>query len=167
MNTEFVMTSAGYLVAGLLVAVIVFDLRQARIPNVLVALLLGVFGVCVAFFLPLEVLIWRGVAAAIVFAIGFAAFAIRSLGAGDVKLLSVLALFVPTADLAVTAVLLSGCAIVTLTMMRLVRLRARSAQSDWAVLRDHYRYPLGPAIALAGLLYLLWGEAIGAALRGA
>ena len=70
------------------------DLRDFRIPNILVAALIGLFLVA-AYFSPAGI-DWRNhlTGAALLFAVGIVMFSVGFLGAGDVKLLAAVSLWV-------------------------------------------------------------------------
>jgi len=82
-----------------MVAVLWLDTTRFRIPNWLVGGLLAAYPVAV-FLLPNPV-DWQGglVGMGIVFAVGYAVFAMNWMGGGDIKLLSALALWVGLAHL--------------------------------------------------------------------
>lgn len=148
----------GWLVAPLMLAVILCDLRLMRIPNRLVGLVLVVAIVSLAMTEPLTEVLWRFCAALVVFAAGLALFAARLMGGGDVKLMAALTLLIPTAALPVFGLLFSAC--IVLGVILLVALRAMSdAQSTrWLSLRDRRRFPLGLSIGMAGLTFVALGE---------
>lgn len=83
-----------YLYASVLAAgASIYDLREDRIPNALV--ICGVLGgyVCIAMEHGLGGVVAGSISAVIVFAILFPVYLIRGIGAGDVKLMSAIALF--------------------------------------------------------------------------
>jgi prepilin peptidase CpaA len=141
----------------LLVPVLLFagysDLRWLRIPNRLSILALGLFAV-IAVTLPTSELFSRAIAASSVFGIGLALFALRLLGAGDVKLLSVLVLFVPTGLLAsfgqiFAAMLLLGTALIVAGR--------RSHLLDglgWKSIDTPGVFPMGISISMTGIIFL-------------
>jgi len=82
------------LLSPLLVQVAWSDLRSMRIPNALSLATVALFVLAALIATPGD-LMGRCVMAGSVFAIGFAAFCLRIVGAGDVKFLAALILFVP------------------------------------------------------------------------
>ena len=148
----------------LLLYVIYTDLSDLRIPNVVVMALLAVFAATQAPFLPLPELAWRTGAAAVVFALGVAVFVLHLLGGGDVKLLPVVVLFIPSGQWAQFMLALSVAVILSLSCLRL--LRRTGVGRQWRSLNQTARYPLGPAIALAALIYEPLGVAVMSALSG-
>jgi len=86
-------------IAPLLVWAGMSDLRYLRIPNWISLLMIAGF-VGLAFWLPAAEIQSRLIVAALAFVIGFILFALGTLGAGDVKMLSALLLFVPSQYLA-------------------------------------------------------------------
>ncbi|MDD9719730.1 prepilin peptidase [Sulfitobacter sp. PR48] len=147
-----------WLVAPLLIAVILYDLRLMRIPNVLVGLFLIVALVSLPLTEPLSEILWRLLAALAVFGAGLALFAARLMGGGDVKLMAALTLLIPTAALPVFGLLFSvGIVLGVLGLMVMRRLADRN-QTRWHSLREHGRFPLGLSIGMAGLVFATFGE---------
>lgn len=82
-----------YVYIGLLVLAAIFDVWKYIIPNVLSVALIGLFFV-VAAASPFPVNWWSHLgAAAAFFAVGIALYAFKILGAGDIKLITSVALF--------------------------------------------------------------------------
>ncbi|QFT58095.1 Type IV leader peptidase family protein [Sulfitobacter sp. THAF37] len=149
-----------WLVMPLLVAVILYDLRLMRIPNVLVGLFLVVAGVTLALTEPLPEILWRMLAASVVFAAGLALFAARLMGGGDVKLMAALTLLIPTSTLPVFGLLFSVGIVLGVVMLMVLRALTDRTRTRWRSLRDHSRYPLGLSIGMAGLAFVAFGESI-------
>ncbi|TMM54633.1 A24 family peptidase [Sulfitobacter sabulilitoris] len=135
----------------LLLATALFDLRQMRIPNVLVGAYLCLFAASLLTPGNLDGVALRLLAAGVVLAVGVAGFSFHLLGGGDVKVLSALVLFIPHQWLAVFALSLSVSLLVGIALVQVVRLGAASPTSRWAFLRDTRRFPMGLSIAMAGL----------------
>ena len=138
------------LLAPLLVWVALGDLRWMRIPNVASLMALALFAAC----LPvtgLSEIVPRLAAAGLVFVIGFALFAANLVGGGDVKILSVLVLFVPPPAWALYANLLAVSLLLGLAVVVAVQAVPNGAQSSWAVRRNKGAFPMGLSIALSGL----------------
>ncbi len=149
--------SAAWLLAPLLVAVILYDLRFMRIPNVLVKLVLIVAVVSLIPALEVPELIWRTVAAAVVFAVTLTLFALRLMGGGDVKLLAVLTLFIPTGALAHFALIFSVGIFAGVAILKALRVGLRHRETNWRSLQDHTRFPLGLSIGMSGLAFIVLG----------
>lgn len=144
----------GWLLAPLLVAVILYDLRFLRIPNLLVLLFAVVALVSVPLSVPLDEVLWRLLAAVLVLLAGFALFALRLMGAGDVKLMAVLMLLVPVSGWAIFALLFSLSIFLGTALLMGLRRATATRQTRWLSLQDHSRFPLGLSIGIAGLAFL-------------
>ncbi|WP_195759950.1 prepilin peptidase [Paracoccus sp. S-4012] len=134
------------------------DIRTMQIPNNLVLLLFAGYAAA-ALMLPLSPVdvALSATAAAVVFALGLVAFSFRWMGGGDVKLLTVAALWLGAGNV-VPFILYTSIFGAVLTMLillfRAVRLPAAMEARDW-ILRLHQRdagVPYGMAIAAAGIL---------------
>ena len=148
--------------AGLLVWAAWSDLRDYRIPNRI--------SLAIAALYPVHILAAGSIAtipgallvATIVFAVGFAFFALKIAGGGDVKLMTAAALWAGQAQIIefffVTA--LAGGVLATFLAMRAWRQSAVSTPDGTLVLRidaiREAKVPYGAAIA-AGGLYLIAG----------
>ena len=137
------------------------DLRTMRIPNSLILLLLGGYLVAVALAgASLPEVLWSLVAAATVFALGFLAFSCGWMGGGDVKLLSVAALWLGAGNVAPFLFYTSffgAMLTILLLIFRATRLPVAWRRRDW-LLRLHHRdsgVPYGVAIAMAAVLIYL------------
>lgn len=109
-----------------------FDVYKFVIPNLITVALVVLF-VGIALYLPFEInwLSHLG-AAAVVFAVGAAMFAMKKLGGGDVKLLTAVAFwagFDHLADLMLYVTLAGGGLAVALMILRQVLMGVRVAQS--------------------------------------
>jgi prepilin peptidase CpaA len=145
------------LLMGLLLAAAVGDIKTFRIPNaysIALAALFPVFALTAPYAVP--VLASLGVAA-LVLAVGFAGFAARAVGGGDVKLLSAAALFAgPSLILEFVLITTLSGGLVSLVMMhRPMRLGIAFAldQVGSRTLRDLVMaddIPYGVAIAAGG-----------------
>lgn len=134
------------------------DLRTMQIPNRLILLLLAGYVVAALLGgLTLFDIAWSFAAASIVFAFGFIGFSCRWMGGGDVKLLTVSALWLGAGNLApfifYTAIFGAGLTILLL-IFRAVRLPVSWQGQEW-ISRLHHRdtgVPYGVAIAAAAVL---------------
>ena len=138
------------LLAPVLVCAALGDLRHMRIPNVLSLAGLALFALCLPL-IGLAELPLRIAAAGAVFAAGFALFAVGLVGGGDVKLLSVLVLFVPPDVWALYANLLAASLLAGVAFVMAVQAIPNGAGSAWAVRRNRGSFPMGLSIALSGL----------------
>jgi prepilin peptidase CpaA len=140
------------LIAPLLALAAVSDLRRLRIPNVISLLMLAVFAGTLLV-VPAPDLAGRGIAAGVVFALGFLAFLRGLVGAGDVKLLSVLVLFIPTGGLILFANLFSVALLAGVALILTLRRLPLREGHGWASLAGPRRFPMGISIAAAGIAY--------------
>lgn len=142
----------------LLIAVILYDVRFMRLPNLLALLFAMVFAVTIAWTLPLGELVWRVGVALIVLSIGIAANTAKLLGGGDVKILSALVLFVPRSHLLASAFILCICMIVGIFVLLSLRRLLRGVYPTWSGLQEGARYPMGISIGMAGLIVLFFQQ---------
>jgi len=134
-----------------LVLVIYNDLRRMRIPNTLSVILLAIFP-----FFALDFESWNSVFlqigfSALIFVLGFVAFALRAMGGGDVKVLAALALFVPLGHLPLVMVTFSVCLFLGVAFVLCSRKLVNNPERKWAFLSTK-RFPLGLPIGLCGLV---------------
>ncbi|MGH1366992.1 MAG: A24 family peptidase [Maritimibacter sp.] len=150
--------SLTWLLVPLLIAVILFDLRLMRIPNALVAMFLIVFVASLPFSVPDPMPygeLWARIAAAlIVLVVGFVTFVLRIMGGGDVKILFVLMLFIPSALWSHFALIFAVCLFLGIGAMLALRFLLRNVQTNWRSLHDKRRFPMGLSIGAAGLVLL-------------
>lgn len=139
----------------LMLVVVYLDLTRFRIPNALVAALLLLYPVML-FFVPVPppwipaVII--GIAA---FVVGFLIFVTKLMGGGDIKLLSVCALWTGPSMIGsflIYTALFGGVLSIVLWLLRPLCARAANLPR---VLRVGEKVPYGIAIA-AAFLFLLW-----------
>lgn len=127
------------------------DLTRMKIPNKLSLIGIGLFIVCIPF-LPLEETGLRILSAAIVFALMFVLFAFGLFGGGDVKLLSVLILFIPSTSLFAFAYIFSASMFVGILLVLLLQSFPKMAPSNWLSAQRKGHFPMGISIALAGMI---------------
>lgn len=139
--------------SGLLVWAAVTDLREFLIPNRISVAIVALYPAHVlASAQPVD---WVGalIACGIVFAVGFALFALRITGGGDVKLLAATALWagpdLVTPFLLVTAVAGGVLALVKLGQLRLAHARQGDSAQTSEPLKQNV--PYGLAIVASGL----------------
>lgn len=138
--------------APVLVATAYFDLKHMRIPNYLSFIGIAIF-VLTAPFLPVQELGWRVLSAAVVFALGFAGYALRLFGGGDVKLLAVLMLFIPSLALALFGFVFSASMLLGIAFVATLRTMPGAEATGWVSLQVRRKYPMGVSIAMAGLSF--------------
>ncbi len=129
------------------------DLRHMRIPNLLVGIAVGLFVLCTPL-LGWSEIAWRLGAAVTVFALGTAAFALRLVGGGDVKMLAALMLFVPPQTLTLFGYAFSVALVLGVLFVMALRIARVFRNSDLVGIRARGKFPMGISIALAGLFQL-------------
>jgi len=139
------------LLAPVLLAVMYFDLRYMRIPNVLSIVAVALFAVSALVNTP-DDLVARLVVAGAVFAIGFAGFCFRILGGGDVKILSALLLFIPLQDLTIFANVFSASLMLGIIAILSVRRMPFAGGTSWKSISASTRFPMGISIGFAGII---------------
>ncbi|WP_281985257.1 prepilin peptidase [Thalassorhabdomicrobium marinisediminis] len=146
----------------LLGAVILYDLRQMRLPNRLALLFVLLFALAEVWTVPAGELAGRVGVALLVLVLGMVANAARLVGGGDVKILSALMLFIPLRDLAPFLFLLSLSMAGGIAVLLVVRRALRGVDTGWIGLQESGRYPMGISIGAAGLVYvaLNWSGAL-------
>jgi len=150
-----------YLIFSML-AVIFFDVTRYIIPNWLVASLLILYPVAVM--MSPQVIDWKMalIAMAGVFAVGYIVFSMRWMGGGDIKLMTVCALWTGVSALAdfifITAIL-GGLFAVSLWVARKWLPIYIKREKPWPrILREGEPVPYGVAISIAMLLLISGGK---------
>ena len=154
--------------AAIMIAAAVIDLISYRIPNTLVVVLLGLFLVVAAFnWTDVE---WLGHIAAsiLVFGAGIFLYAIRQMGAGDVKLLGVVALWggvlaLPPLLFFVAVAGLLGMLVIVASRLIVPRLQTSGAFGQRTLPRVltkgqgiHYAIGIGPGAIIASFNFAPW-----------
>lgn len=142
------------LIAPLLVLAAYCDLRFLRIPNMISILIVAVFAMTVYDTVP-DDLVARLVAASLVFVAGFAAFAARLVGGGDVKLLTALVLFIPTDRLMLFANVFAISLLIGVAVVVSLRHGQLASPARWKFAGQPKSFPMGLSIAMAGVGF--WG----------
>lgn len=140
------------LILPLLVWIALMDMQQQTIPNKIVLGMLLVFVLTTPFFLSLPEIGYRLIAAGIVFLLGFAGFALRLWGGGDVKAISALVLFLPSVTLSIYAFAFSLSMFLGMAVVLSLRSTIGHSESHWISLRPKAGFPMGVSIALSGIL---------------
>ena len=138
-------------VAAALVAAIFWDCRFGKIPNWLVLGVVALYGAKLALFGGVD--LWQLVFAGGVFVAGFGLFAVGAFGAGAVKLMAAVALFMPLDALGTLGLTLLAAIIASLVLFSVLRGMAGRDDSPWSVLRKRV-IPLAFPIGLTGLVGL-------------
>ncbi|WP_170476434.1 prepilin peptidase [Ruegeria arenilitoris] len=151
MSPEFVQLGPLILIAPLLIIMALHDLKFLKISNFLVLAMIAVFLLSAPFFLTWQEISYRILFAVAVFFLGFAGFAFRLWGGGDVKAIAALVLFVPSYSL----LLFFFCFAASMGIGMFVVVSCRFLvlpQCVWSALRPKAGYPMGVSIAMAGIL---------------
>ena len=152
---------------GIMVAAAVIDLASYRIPNVLVIALLALFAVVAA-------INWREVewlshiaAALVIFGAGIFLYAIRQMGAGDVKLFAVAALWSGLFPLPPLLFYVSLCGLLGMAIILSLRATLPLIASRWISSKPlprvltkgqgvPYAIAIGPGAILASFGFVPW-----------
>lgn len=171
-------TALWFLIPVLPICLYVFfaDMKFKKISNKTVWVLFITFIIFGLALLPFETFLWRFANYAVVFAIGFVMWMLRQVGAGDVKLAAVMALFVDARDSA-TILWILFAAILAATVSTLIARYTpiRHMAPDWAAWRmknpddpnsvgggTQMTLPMGTGLGLAICTYLILGILRGA-----
>ncbi|MEZ5796211.1 MAG: prepilin peptidase [Paracoccaceae bacterium] len=138
----------------ILVIAAVSDLRHLRIANLHVLLALGLFLIAAPFVLTWPELTDRLLVAAIAFALGFALFALGLFGGGDVKMMPVILLFVPSGDLVLYLRLFAAALLLVTLAARAAQALPEARKPAWQSLRSRGHVPVGVAMALSVMMLL-------------
>lgn len=147
------------------------DMKHKKISNKSVWALFAVFVAVGLLTLSFEDFAWRFANYVVVFGVLFLMWMVRQVGAGDVKMAAVAALFVDRADAGPMIWITLGSIFVAVLATLLVRLTPlRKLAPDWAAWRlkasendinvgkgDQMTLPMGTGIGLALCTYLLLG----------
>ncbi len=149
-------TYAPYLVIAVVAVAMVIELRTGKIPNWLTLLPFLLFIVVAASVPDRSVLIWQLVLAVAVFAAGLLLFAFAGFGAGAVKLMSGLALFIPLAKGWIAlAVFIGGLFLAGLIIARARRM-VGSEDSTWKVMNSNVLPMTVPMMLTCIAVFFVW-----------
>lgn len=129
------------------------DLRRMRIPNILSIVAIGLFLISAPFFLTMDEVLMRVMAAGAAVLIGFAMFAFRMVGGGDVKIFAALMLFVPVPTISLFMLLFSAAMIFGMALMPVLRALPNAGSLGWVSLKPGAGFPMGISIAISGLAH--------------
>ncbi|MEO1640692.1 MAG: prepilin peptidase [Pseudomonadota bacterium] len=138
-----------YVMAAILLAAVLLELKTGKIPNWLTLLPFLLFAVVAVMAEDRSAVIWPLVQAAVVFGIGLLLFAFAGFGAGAVKLMTGLALFVQADERLWSLGAFVVALFVTALIIVPVRKRLGSDDSTWHVMAKPV-LPMSVPIALAG-----------------
>jgi prepilin peptidase CpaA len=139
------------LASPILMAMAYCDLRYMQIPKWVSGGLIAIFVVMGLTLVPWAESGARMAVAAGVFATGFAAFAMRLIGGGDVKALSALMLLIPVPALTLFMLAFAACLMIGIMAVLVTRHIYGQADAAWAFLQSK-AFPMGISIAGAGLV---------------
>jgi prepilin peptidase CpaA len=157
------MTAISIYIVFSMVAVIIYDVTRYIIPNWLVGSLLVLYPVAVL--LSPHTVDWLMALAAmgVVFILGYIVFALRLMGGGDIKLITVCALWVGWSGLLefifLTA-MIGGAASIVLWLLRKLIPFLRLTKVPPRILRPGEPVPYGVAIAAAMLYFQYLGKLV-------
>ena len=141
------------LAAPILVWIAWTDFRSMRIRNSAVLAALAVFVLTVPA-IGLGEAGFRLLAGTGVFVAGFAMFAARMVGGGDVKMGAALMLFVPTGTYALFALLFSAATLLGIVLVVALRSVPSLRRAGPVSLRAKGTFPMGIALGLSGVAHL-------------
>lgn len=165
------------LIPALPLCVFIFwmDMKHKKISNLSVWALFAIFVVVGLATLPIMEFVWRFANYAVVFAVLLLMWIARQVGAGDVKMAAVAALFVHKGDASYMLILTFGSIIVAVLATLIIRATPlRKLAPDWAAWKlkasendinvgkgDQMTIPMGTGIGLALCTYLVLGVLYG------
>lgn len=138
------------LLSPILLVTAYFDLKYMRIPDILSLGAIGLFVISI-FLIGLPEAGMRLGAAFVVFVVGLGAFALRMVGGGDVKMLAVLMLFIPSGIWTLHALVFSASLAAGLVLISAWRALPFLHVHGWVSLASPRAFPMGISIALSGL----------------
>ncbi|WP_234417088.1 prepilin peptidase [Loktanella sp. Alg231-35] len=139
--------------AAILIAAMVLEVRTGRLPNWLTLTPFALFAVVLFSAGDIWALMPQVYLGVGVFVAGLLLFAIAGIGAGAVKLMSGVALFVPVSEAFYTLMVFMTAFFVSAFVIVQLRKYAGSEQSKWYVMA-HAVLPMSIPIGIAGLVSL-------------
>jgi len=128
------------------------DFRYMKIPNILSILGIIIF-IGTAFLLPIPEIGLRILASIIAMVVGFILFALRMFGGGDIKIFSVLMLFIPSQTMALFGLVFSISILFGIGLIMTLRIAPGAQESRWVSLKERVKFPMGISISLAAILH--------------
>lgn len=144
-----------YVLALVLIAAMIIEMRTGKIPNWLTLVPFALFIVVAAMAEDRTALAWQLALAAGVFAVGLLLFAFAGFGAGAVKLMAGLALFVPLDEAFYAFLIFMATLFVGVLLVIMLRNTVGSEDSKWHMLSKNVM-PMTLPIAAAGLAVFFW-----------
>lgn len=141
--------------SAILIVAIGFEVRTGRIPNWLTLLPFLLFFAVLIWTDRITEFYWQLGLAAAVFAFGLLMFAVAGFGAGAVKLMTGLALFVPLDTAFYTFLTFMAAFFVSAVVIVQLRKIIGSEQSKWHVMSKAV-LPMSIPIGIAGLAAFFW-----------
>lgn len=142
-----------YAMGAVMVLAVVVEMRTGRIPNWLTVLPVALFALLAVVTPDRTTLLWQVGLGAAVFALGLVLFAFAGFGAGAVKLMGGVALFIPLHK----AFLVLGVFVVTMFVSAFLIIQLRKAfgsqDSSWTVMAKAI-LPMSVPVCAAGLAAL-------------
>ena len=138
------------------------DMKQMRITNQAVLVLIAIFVVLGLFLLPFETYLWRLLSLVIVLVIGIVLNAAGVMGAGDAKFAAAAAPFIAIGDLRLLMMLFMATLLAAAATHRGVKYTPlRRLSPDWQSWQETKKFPMGLALGTTLGLYLILGAVCG------
>jgi len=142
--------------------VIFNDLREMRITNKTVLVLVGVFVVIGLVALPFDQYLWRFAQLGIVLLIGIVLNAAGTMGGGDAKFLAAAAPFVESGDLILLGQIFAACLLAAVATQRIAKYSGlRRLAPHWINWDRGRLFPMGMALGGTLAMYLGLGAVFG------
>ena len=139
------------------------DMKQMRITNQAVLVLIAIFVVLGLFLLPFETYLWRLLSLVIVLVIGIVLNAAGVMGAGDAKFAAAAAPFIAMGDLRLLMMLFMATLLAAAATHRGVKYTPlRRLAPDWQSWQETKKFPMGLALGTVLAAYLMLGAYFGA-----
>tara|TARA_R110002072_G_scaffold229684_3_gene386897 strand:- start:62 stop:556 length:495 start_codon:yes stop_codon:yes gene_type:complete len=138
------------------------DMKQMRITNQAVLVLIAIFMVLGLFLLPFETYLWRLLSLVIVLVVGIVLNAAGVMGAGDAKFAAAAAPFIAMGDLRLLMMLFMATLLAAAATHRGVKYTPlRRLAPDWQSWQETKKFPMGLALGTTLGLYLILGARYG------
>ncbi|MGB0959334.1 MAG: A24 family peptidase [Halocynthiibacter sp.] len=132
------------------------DLKTMRIPNVAVIALMVAFMAIAVFTLPWDVIGTRWIQFAVVLGIGFLLTFTGQVGAGDVKYVAAMALYIDRSEIStlifISPFIIIGALVFHRLMKRISFVRNRTA--NWQSWEENLVFPMGFTLAILFITHL-------------
>ncbi len=142
---------ATFAMAAILILAMALEIRTGRIPNWLTALPFVIFAAVMVFADDRAALLWQIGLSAGVFVFGLVMFSIGGMGAGAVKLMAGMALFLPLQNAFFTLLVFLAVFFVSTVVFIQFRKIFGSEDSAWHVMANAV-LPLSFSVGIAGLI---------------